>query len=833
MKWSGVRRKYGILFLYLSGALLLVAVLANSGLLAQGGESESDVSPDVIRAEVGERPSLPAPEKSGDLVYLLPDRPPVEEPAPERNVFAVVDGAFNTVVQYLAGAFFYPVGQYERQYIVVDDTEIYGRDGSDGPYFRLEAVGRVTENSTGIAENVREGESFRAIYLDSETTEPVDAEAIVRSEDGAPTYYVRPEGSDGPFSRLDFVVRFDRTQSKTADDLKLMSLRRELNVDADRNYLLNASIVDVSGEKRDVEIAIAHATPREYVLDEEQGRFRKKLGYRQLLGDDKTEAEARKTDPSAVHVMTVTQAEALAREGRLQYGVPTGDAPLHLRSEMTGGFALIVLWLFVGATIFTVYMRFYNIWGFWHAIQVVCGKYDNPDEPGEVSHAQALSSALSATVGLGTVTGVSMAMALGGPGAFFWMTMCGFLGMTSKFVECTLAHYYREVGPDGTVMGGPMQYLYLGFKEKGMASIGLVLSVVFAVMCIMASFGGGNMFQANQAGASMLAAIQRPQKLEVKAIDEEMAKIAELAPGAAPTAERLRQIDQLESRRSEIERSMADFTGWFKPIFGVVIAVLVGIVIIGGIKRIAATAEKIVPTMCALYCLACIWIIGMNLPAIPSMLWMVITEAFSPTAFGGGLIGVLVIGVQRAAFSNEAGVGSAAIAHSAARTDEPIREGAVSLLEPFIDTIICCSMTAMVILLTGEWTDTKSDPAELTANAFGKQIWFFPYILTIAILLFAYATQIAWSYYGERCWTYLFGARTSIIYRILYVIAAFCGVVFSLKTILDFSDMMLLALAFPNFLGLYLLAPKVRRELLDYWSRMKAESAKEVAEKPA
>jgi AGCS family alanine or glycine:cation symporter len=465
-------------------------------------------------------------------------------------------------------------------------------------------------------------------------------------------------------------------------------------------------------------------------------------------------------------------------------------------------------------------MRGFNLRGFRHSLQVVSGKYDNPNETGEVTHFQALMSALSATVGLGNIAGVTIAMTLGGPGAFFWMMVCGFFGMTSKFVECTLGQKYRTVKPDGTVLGGPMRYLSAGLAELGLAPLGIVLAFAFTVMCVLASFGGGNMFQVNQSGSVLEFILQ----------EDDHAHLLELSQGIKTAAEDgdLKRVAELETEKQQLQGEMDGFSGTFRPIYGLLMAVGVAIVIIGGIRRIGAAAEKIVPAMCGMYLLACLWIILSHVTDVPQLVGSVFTEAFTGTAFGGGLVGVIVIGVQRAAFSNEAGVGSAAIAHSAAKTEEPVREGVVALMGPFIDTIVICSMTALVILITGAWdnkhwlVDQGLEGAQVTTQAFKQEIWWFPYLLALAVVLFAYSTIISWSYYGERCWEQLFGPRSTMLYKILAIVCVFVGAIVNLGAVLAFSDIMILAMAFPNILGLVLLTPKVKRDLDVYWRRYKA-----------
>jgi AGCS family alanine or glycine:cation symporter len=434
------------------------------------------------------------------------------------------------------------------------------------------------------------------------------------------------------------------------------------------------------------------------------------------------------------------------------------------------GFPFIVLWLFVAATFFTFRMGFINLRGFKHAIQVVQGKYDDPHDDGEVSHFQALATAVSGTVGLGNIAGVAVAIQLGGPGAMFWLTLAGFFGMVTKFVECSLAVKYRRVLDDGTVLGGPMYYLTRGLSPKGMRPLGQGLAVLFCILCLGGSLGGANMFQSNQAYAAF----------------------SSLIPG---------------------------LPAW---LFGLVLASLAAFVIIGGIRRIGAVAEKLVPAMAIIYALACIFVIVVNLPQVPAAIGTIISEAFAPSAAVGGIVGVMVQGIRRSSFSNEAGVGSAAIAHAAARTDEHIREGIVALLEPFIDTIVICNMTAIAIVLTGVYQDTGSELSgvAMTASAFESVIGWFPVVLSIAVALFAFSTIISWSYYGIQAWAYLFGERSTIVFKIIYVVCTFLGAMTSLGLIIDFSDLMLLGMAFPNLLGCYILSNELAADLKDYWQRL-------------
>lgn len=465
------------------------------------------------------------------------------------------------------------------------------------------------------------------------------------------------------------------------------------------------------------------------------------------------------------------------------------EVPLPLRWLAQGALAdpdhhrglalpLIVLWLVLGALYFTLRMGFINLRGFGHAVAITLGRYDRESEgKGEVTHFQALSSALSATVGLGNIAGVALAVGAGGPGAVFWMVVAGFLGMSSKFVECTLGQLHRTVDDHGRVLGGPMRYLGEGLAELGRPRLGRALAVIFALMCIGGSFGGGNMFQANQA----------------------FAQTARVLPFFA-------------------DQSL---------LFGVLIAAVVGAVIVGGIKRIGQVAGAIVPVMCAVYLLAGLAVLVTHASALPDALWRIVTEAFEPRAGLGGALGVLVTGFRRAAFSNEAGIGSASIAHSAAATDEPVREGFVSLLEPFIDTIVICTMTGLVVVVSGEYLhdfdapDSTARGVLMTSAAFEGVFSWFPYVLAVAVLLFAFSTMISWSYYGERCWVFLFGERTSMVYRVIFLGFVVLGSVLRVGSVLDFSDYMILGMAFPNILGLVLLAPRVRSALDTYLAKLR------------
>ena len=462
-----------------------------------------------------------------------------------------------------------------------------------------------------------------------------------------------------------------------------------------------------------------------------------------------------------------------------QDGNPVLDASGNPQKKVISLPFLIVV-LILGAIFFTFWYRWINVRGLKHSINVIRGKYDNPEDTGEISHFRALTSALSATVGLGNIAGVAIAIQLGGPGAVFWMLIAAVFGMTAKFSSCTLSQLYRQTNADGSISGGPMYYVDIGLKQMGgsWAPLGKVLAIMYALMVMGGAIGVGNMFQVNQ------------------------------------TAEAFRSTFGLSAGAN-----------W---IIGIVIAILVGAVIIGGIKRIGAATSKIVPAMCGLYVCVSILIIFMNFTKLPEALGLIFSMAFTGNAFYGGFFGVLVWGIKRASFSNEAGLGSAAIAHAAAKTEEPVREGIVAMIGPFIDTIIVCLMTALVVIITGTWNDpslSQSDGVTLTTKAFESAIGWFPLILTVSIGLFAYSTMISWAYYGERGWIYLLdhfggaGLKTVIVFRIIFILFVIVGAVNKLDAVLDFSDAMVLGMAFPNIIGSILLAPRVLEKVRDYWNR--------------
>ncbi len=479
---------------------------------------------------------------------------------------------------------------------------------------------------------------------------------------------------------------------------------------------------------------------------------------------------------------------------------------------------LVVILLVCGALFFTLYFSFVNIRRFGLAIEVVRGKHDdiekdanNVKDPnvnvvdgdivktikdeshhGEVNHFQALATAVSGTVGLGNIAGVAIAIAIGGPGATFWMVICGLLGMSSKFVECTLGVKYRDIDKNGVVYGGPMYYLTKGFKELKLAGLGKFLAILFAILCVGGSLGGGNAFQSNQA-AQQIAAITGMQ-------------------GAS--------------------------SGFF---IGLALAIITGIVIIGGIKKIATVTEKIVPIMAIIYIVASLIIIFANFSFIDDAFSMIFKEAFSPRAGLGGLMGVLIVGFKRAAFSNEAGAGSASIAHSAVKTKYPASEGIVALLEPFIDTVVICTMTALVIIMFNKdglmfpyggdgkgsvvlnATGGSTSGVDLTSMAYNEVIPHFSYVLTIAIVLFAFSTMISWSYYGLQAWKFLFGRGkiADLSYKFLFLAFVVIGASVSLSAVTDFSDAMILAMVFPNMIGLLFLFPRVKEELNRYLKAIK------------
>ena len=443
---------------------------------------------------------------------------------------------------------------------------------------------------------------------------------------------------------------------------------------------------------------------------------------------------------------------------------------------------VVVLWLVVGAVFFTFYMGFINLRGFKHAIELVRGDYADPNSHGEVSHFQALATAVSGTVGIGNIGGVAVAVTVGGPGATFWLIIAGFLGMSTKFVECTLGVKYRNEFGDGHVSGGPMYYLRNGFAERGMAGFGKFIGTFYAIGIFIGAMGIGNMFQSNQAYVQL----------------------------------------------NGVTNGALDGFGW---LIGLIMAAVVFVVIVGGIKSIARVTEKIVPFMAIFYCLFALIVIALNGSAIPQAIANIFHGAFTGEGVAGGALGAMIIGFQRAVFSNEAGIGSASIAHSAVKTDEPVTEGVVSLLEPFIDTIVICTITALVIGTTQVVNPNFAGEATgvaMTSAAFEMQFSWFPYPLAFAAVLFAFSTMISWSYYGLKGWTYLFGESEAgqNVYKIMFCAFVALGCVVQLGPILDISDALVFLICVPNILGLYFLAPIVKREMQSYFARVKSGEIK-------
>ncbi|HIP52254.1 MAG TPA: alanine:cation symporter family protein [Campylobacterales bacterium] len=441
----------------------------------------------------------------------------------------------------------------------------------------------------------------------------------------------------------------------------------------------------------------------------------------------------------------------------------------------------VVALLIVGGVFLTVKMGFVNLRMFSHSLVIVRGKYKTKDDKGLITPFQSLATALSATVGIGNIAAVSIAISWGGAGAVFWMILAGFLGMTLKFTEVTLSLKHREFLPDGTIMGGGMEYLSRGLAQKNMPKTGKAMAMVFAFFMVLGALGAGNTFQISQSLSIMQGQIS--------------------------------------------------FFNDFPWVFGLIMASITALVIIGGIKRIAIVAEKIVPVMVIFYLLMVFWVLGTYFTAIPDAFALIFREAFSPTAVAGGMLGAMVQGFQRAVFSNEAGLGSAGIAHSAARVKYPVRQGLVSLYEPFIDTVVVCTMTALVVILTGSYLGgtealdaaiAAKQGAVITSAAFGTVVSWFPTVLGFAIFMFAFSTMISWSYYGERAWVYLFGSKTSIVYKLIFLAFIVIATVADTGTMVDFSSILFLALAVPNIFGLIIMSGDVREMLTEYMQKLKS-----------
>jgi len=443
---------------------------------------------------------------------------------------------------------------------------------------------------------------------------------------------------------------------------------------------------------------------------------------------------------------------------------------------------LIVLWLIFAASFFTFYLGFINLRGFKHAVDIVRGKFSDPNHTGEITHFQALTAAVSGTVGIGNIGAVAVTVSVGGPGAIFWVIMAGFLGMTTKFVECTLGVKYRTLNPDGTVSGGPMYYLRDGLAAKGYAKFGKFLGLFFAASIVIGCLGIGNMFQSNQA-----------------------------------------YVQLLEVTGGQTQSPLLGY-GWA---VGLAMAILVALIIIGGIKSIANITVKLVPFMVLIYIIGAVIVIGMNAAKLPSAISAIMTGAFSMQGAAGGFLGVMIIGFQRAVFSNEAGLGSAAIAHSAVKTESPVTEGFVALLEPFIDTVIICTLTGLVLVTCFD-TDAIMNGGisgiELTSAAFESKISWSPVPLSIAAFLFAFSTMLAWAYYGTKGWTYIFGEGKGkeLTFSLIFCLFIVIGASVELSAILDFADALIFVMAIPNLIGLYILAPEVKRDLKTYWQSQKS-----------
>lgn len=445
---------------------------------------------------------------------------------------------------------------------------------------------------------------------------------------------------------------------------------------------------------------------------------------------------------------------------------------------------LIVCWLIFGACFFTVYLGFINLRGFGHAVNVVRGKYSKPESEGEITHFQALTAAVSGTVGIGNIAGVAITVSIGGPGAIFWLIVAGLVGMTTKFVECALGVKYRQINADGSVSGGPMYYLRAGLAGRGLPSLGKFLGLFYAISIIIGCLGIGNMFQSNQAYVQLL----------------------HVTGG---------------------ETGPLQGAGW---IVGIVLALLVALIILGGIKSIARVTSRLVPFMVLVYIIGALAVILMNAANLPSAIASIVTGAFTPAGATGGVLGIMIIGFQRAAFSNEAGIGSAAIAHSAVATDKPISEGFVGLLEPFIDTVVICTLTGLVIVTTFPPETFMSDNLqgiELTSAAFQSKISWSPVPLSMAALLFAFSTMLAWAYYGTKAWTYVFGEGRGREYAFSLIFCVFIviGAAVKLEAILDFADALIFVMAIPNLVGLYILAPEIKRDLAAYFAEFEGQKS--------
>lgn len=475
------------------------------------------------------------------------------------------------------------------------------------------------------------------------------------------------------------------------------------------------------------------------------------------------------------------------------FGKATGPFVKAIFSSIPiGGYDVlwVILWLAAAGVVFTAVFKLINLRCFPLALRTVRGKYSGPDDPGNISHFQALATAVSGTVGLGNIAGVAIGISIAGPGVAFWLFLSGFLGMATKFAECTLGVRYRNIDENGIVHGGPMYYLKRGLAERGLGPVGAVLSVFFAIFCVFASFGGGNVFQVNQVTSQLI----------------------------------------------NISGGEDSFFAQNQWVFGVILAFVTALVIIGGIKSIAKVTSKLVPAMCVIYVICAALVLMLNVGAIPGAIGMIISEAFNPrAAVTGGILAAFIWGMRRATFSNEAGIGSAPIAHSAARTRKPASEGVVALLEPFIDTVIVCTMTSLVIVTTMEFdgdtanfmvgekafelgradNNNSSFGIGLTSAAFESAYSGFKYLLFVCVLLFAFSTLVTWSYYGLQAWQYLFGRHAALefTYKVLFCLIVIAGASADMGNAIDFSDASLFAMSIPNLIGVYLMIPIIKREL--------------------
>ena len=452
------------------------------------------------------------------------------------------------------------------------------------------------------------------------------------------------------------------------------------------------------------------------------------------------------------------------------YAVPLGGTDL----------PLIVVWLIIAAFFFTFYLGFINLRGFGFAISVVRGALRNDRHDGEISHFQALTAAMSGTIGVGNMAGVAITVSLGGPGAIFWLIVAGLVGMTTKFVECTLGVKYRTINPDGTVSGGPMYYLRDGLAEKGLPRLGKYLGAFFALSIVVGCLGAGNMFQSNQA----------------------YVQLVEVSGG--------------------VHSPLVGY-GW---LVGLVLAVMVGLIIVGGIKSIANVTARLVPFMILIYIVGALIVLAMNASAIPGAIGAIFAGAFTMSGVSGGFIGIMILGFQRAAFSNEAGLGSAAIAHSAVKTDEPLSEGFVALLEPFMDTVVICTLTGLVLITTLPQEVLMGgglSGIELTSSAFESNISWSPLPLSIVALMFAFSTMLAWAYYGIKGWTFLVGEGKlkERAFGVVFCVFIVIGASIQLSVILDFADALIFVMAIPNIIGLYILAPDVKKDLQVYMAKLR------------